>query len=476
MKMLIQVICFLLAVQTLAQKNKNATPLKTTEYSDLLNLANWTFQQGKVEFLDYKGQKAMKLASRSGQVVLKDLVFKDGTIEFDVEPALTEFAQSIYFHRKDEKEQEIVYLRVGTAGNKVTNTAIQYTPYFDGINMWDMYPQFQGPAPFKKDDWNHLKLVISGAQMRVYLNYQPRPVLEIQKLEGNLAEGSIAFEGASYIANLQIKPTMTEGLDPHEGADLSNHDAYYLRKWAVSAPMALPIGNEVYLAGQPKIENYMDSISAERAGFINLTRRFGGNKTRKVVWLKTKIVAKETLKTKLQLGFSDEVWVFLNNQMILVDKNLFQQPGMRKYPEGRMSKDNASIGISLKSGDNDLTIAVANDFYGWGIVARLESADGVTSLDEISGIVRQAKEISNLDLEPYLGVYSNAANNLKLTFSKKDKYLVAKASNSNQEFDMQASGNHVFKIDQMNVAIEFRPGEKKLILTEGTEKREFLKE
>ncbi len=91
----------------------------------------------------------MKIAPNSGQVVLKDLVFKDGTIEFDVEPILPEFAQSIYFHRSDEKEQEIVYLRIGNIGNKLSNSAIQYTPYFDGINMWDMYPQYRGPHPSK---------------------------------------------------------------------------------------------------------------------------------------------------------------------------------------------------------------------------------------------------------------------------------------------------------------------------------------
>ena len=369
-----------------------------------------------------------------------------------------------------------MYLRLNVIGNQLANTAIQYTPYFDGINMWDVYPQYQGPAPIKKDDWNHLKLVVSGHQMRVYMNYQPRPVLEIPGLEGNLSEGSIAFEGASYMKNVVVKPNETEGLSPQKGIDLTNHDANYLRKWAVSKPLPLPLGNEAYLAGQPKPENYLDSISAESGGFINLTRKFGGNKERKVIWLKTKIMAKEAVKTKLQLGFSDEVWVFLNNQTVFVDKNLFQQAGMRKYPEGRMSKDNASFAINLKQGENDLMIAVANDFYGWGIVARLESTDGITETDHISGILKVANEIARLDVEPYVGTYGNLAANVKLTFSKKEKTLLAKTSNSPQEFAMQAAGNHVFKIDQIGVTVEFKPNEKKLILIEGTQKKEFVKE
>ncbi len=479
MKKLFQVILLLFTIQGFAQKNKAKTetsPQKSADYTVPLTPEKWIFQEGKVEFVEYKGQKAMKIAQNSGQVVVKDVMFKDGTIEFDVEPILPGFAQSIYFHRKDEKEQEIVYLRVGTIGNKLANTAIQYTPYFDGINMWDMYPQYQGPAPIKKDDWNHLKLVVSGKQLRVYMNGLPEPVLEIPKLEGNLTEGSIAFDGAAYLSNVHIKPNETEGLTPQEGVDLTHHDANYLRKWAVSSPVELPLGNEAYLGNQPKSESFLDSIVAEREGFVNLTRKFGGNKERKMIWLKTKIIAKENVKTTLQLGFSDEIWVFLNNQTVLADKNLFQQPAMRKYPEGRMSKDNARVGINLRQGENELMIAVANDFYGWGLVARLESTEGLLSTDEIAGILKVAKEISMIEVEPYLGTYASADLPVKLTFSKKEKTLLAKTSNSPQEFVMQAAGNHVFRIDQIGITVEFKPNEKKLILMEGTQKKEFMKE
>ncbi|AEE53317.1 hypothetical protein [Haliscomenobacter hydrossis] len=478
MKTQVLFILFFLAIQSFAfaQKSKpSATATKPVDFTIPLTPEKWDFQAGKVDFVDYKGQKSMKLAPNSGQVVLKDWVFKDGTIEFDVELILPEFAQSIYFHRKDEKEQEIVYLRVGTIGNKLTNNAIQYTPYFDAINMWDMYPQYQGPAPIKGGDWNHIKLVISGHQMRVYMNNQAQPVLEIPKLEGNLTEGSIAFEGASYIANLQIKPNETEGLTPQEGVDLSNHETNYLRKWAISSPTDLPPGSEAFLGNQPKAEQFTDSIHAERAGFINLTRKFGGNKSRKVVWLKTKIMAKENVKTKLQLGFSDEVWVFLNKQTVFVDKNLFQQAAMRKYPEGRMSKDNASFDINLKPGENELLIAIANDFYGWGIVARLESTEGITGIDEVGSVVKLAVELANLDVAPYVGVYSNPGVNFKFSFSKKDKTLLAKAEGKD-EFAMQAMGNHTFRLDQFGVVIEFKPGEKKLLLKQGGDVKEFVRE
>lgn len=51
-------------------------------------------------------------------------------------------------------------------------------------------------------------------------------------------------------------------------------------------------------------------------------------------------------------------------------------------------KNKASFDINLKAEKNELLIAVANDFYGWGIIARLESTDGITGIDEVKEFVR----------------------------------------------------------------------------------------
>ncbi|SKB80550.1 hypothetical protein [Dyadobacter psychrophilus] len=441
MKKFVQMLLILLAIPCFAQKKKEIPAAKRADYQVALTPDNWEFKEGKVKFEDYKGQKAMKISQGSGQVVLKNVVFKDGTIEYDIEPVLPEFALSIYFHRKDEKEQEIVYLRAGKMGNKLANEGIQYTPYFDAVNMWDMYPEYQARAMTKAGEWNHLKLVMSGARMQVFLNNAPRPVLDIPKLEGNEAQGSIAFEGSSYIANVQVKPNETEGLSPLALPDLTDNDATYLRKWAVTAPQNLPDGSELSFRNLPQASAFADTISAERRGLVSLTRKYGGSKNRRVVWLKTRITAKEAVKTNLHLGASDEIWVFLNNQMIFVDKNLFAQ-GMRKYPEGRISINNTSTPLNLKPGENELLIGVANDFYGWGIMARLESSEGITGTDEVGGIITMAKEIGNLDLNQYEGIYSNADVNYKLTFTRKEKQLSCKSPARNlRNFKRSAKTN-----------------------------------
>jgi hypothetical protein len=464
-------ILMMVAVPLAAQKSKSKT---SAEIRVPMKPTHWQFDEGSVEFVTYKNAPAMKIVAGNKKATIKDLTFSDGVIEFDVEPILPGFAQSVYFHRKDDKEQEIVYLRLNTIGNKLANEGIQYTPYFGGINMWDMYPQYQGPAPILKEDWNHLKLVISGRQMKVYMNRQPRPVLWIPKLEGNLNEGSIAFEGTSHIANVVVRPNETEGLPPTEGVDLTDHDANYLRVWVMSKPADLPNGSEATISAQPALDQFTDSIKAEREGFVNLTRKFGANEARKVIWLKTRITTKQAVKTKLQLGFSDEVWVFLNSQTVYVDKNLYAQ-NMRKNPNGRMSIDNASINLNLKEGDNDLMIAVANDFFGWGIAARLESTESVIEVDNVHGFIEIAKEVANLNPEIYQGTYATPDLPIKLTFTKKDSRLLVQATGQ-PAVELQALGKHRFEFAAEGAVFEFKPEEKKMTLRQGGQTFQFTRE
>jgi hypothetical protein len=79
---------------------------------------------------------------------------------------------------------------------------------------------------------------------------------------------------------------------------------------------------------------------------------------------------------KLNLGFTNDVWVFLNGRYLYVDKNYCDEPSM-KTPRGRVSIENSSFNLPLKAGANELLIGVGNGFLGWGIVARLNNNVGL---------------------------------------------------------------------------------------------------
>lgn len=348
-----------------------------------MQASNWEIPSQKASFIIYRNVPALKIEQGGGLAILKDVDFTNGTIEFDVEPADAVKSPFVtcYFRQQDKNEGECFYLRVGRDDNIVRNDAVQYTPILMGVNLWDMMPHYQGPAQLNNKEWNHIRLVVNGKQMRAYVNNSRRPVLEIPYLEGNTTHGKFAFEGYGMYANLVIKPDVTDDLPAVAAPDLTNHDANYIRRWLLSGPLPLPEGRELSGKDLPKDDIRWDSIVAEREGLVNITRRLGGGGDRRYVWLKATIVADAAQKNMIQLGFSDEVWIFLNKRMIQVDKNLFLQ-GMRKNPDGRCAIENSSFGINLKAGENELLIGLSNDFYGWGIIARLESMEGIRLVNE----------------------------------------------------------------------------------------------
>ena len=349
-----------------------------TKFIVPLTAENWDYKQGAVEFIDYQGQKAIKLDENSGDLFLKDYQFKDGTIEFDVEVNQPGPFPTIYFRAKNENTEH-VYLRTGPAGKENAFDLVQYASIINNVNLWDLQHEYQTSATIFIKKWNHVKVVVSGQQLRVYINSQV-PNLEVPCMEGVLQEGRIGigtgFIGEVIFANLIVKPNETEGLPAEAGPDITSHDTRYLRNWEVTEAVDLPYGKEVIASEMPKEKVKWETIKAERRGLVNLSRKFGLSQTRRMVWLKTTLSADAPQTQELKLGFSDEVWVFVNGAPVYIDKNLYIQ-NMRKSPNGRISIDNSSFPISLKEGENTIMIAVANDFYGWGIMARLAHVNGI---------------------------------------------------------------------------------------------------
>ena len=179
-----------------------ATAQKSDPVVAPLVAERWTADPEHVKFVQENNVPIMKIGAGAGKVIAKDLDFTDGTIEFDVKPN----SLSFYFRMKDASETECFYLRMGQAGNPTAIDAVQYAPFIGGVLLWDMLGHYQTNAAFTKDAWNHVKLVISGAQMRLYINSPTKPTLEVDRLEGNPKRGTIAFEGEMSVKNLLIKP------------------------------------------------------------------------------------------------------------------------------------------------------------------------------------------------------------------------------------------------------------------------------
>ena len=121
------------------------------------------------------------------------------------------------------------------------------------------------------------------------------------------------------------------------------------------------------------------AISTERGGLVNLSREYGLplHGDRAVAWLKATIASDVKQTKKVEIGWTREVWVFVNGKLVYAGKNLFDSEGSRKAPDGRCSLENGAVMLPLEAGTNEVAVALANNFFGWGLMLRLVDPEGV---------------------------------------------------------------------------------------------------
>ena len=332
--------------------------------------------ESSVAFEKIQGMDAIAL-HEGGNAIAKDVTLKDGTIEFDVQPMV--MGTGMVFRRADDKNFEMFYFRPN--GKCAESPAcLQYAPQTHNILLWDVFPQYQAPAPIRDGEWNHVKLVISGKRMNMYVNHSATPTLRVGRLEGDATEGSIGLSGPGYFANLVVIPNATEGLSAEPEADPTASDARFVRNWLLSAASELGEGKDPSYSEMPAASAEWKPISAELGGLIDITREYGlplARPKRSMAWIKTTIDSDKAQTIHTSMGWVREVWVFVNGKQVYADKNLFMPASARKSPEGRLALTNGGFDLPLNAGSNEVAIAVASNFYGLGVVWRLDSVEGV---------------------------------------------------------------------------------------------------
>ena len=376
---------FLFTIIGFAQKQKSKKDATQAEIKIPMEPAYWDYDSTQVEFVKHRSVSAAK-GKRGAyyQIFLKNQVFTNGTIEYDVELIGMGFPGINFRMSDDKKYGENFYIRSFGAVSAENRTTLQYAAIMDGMSIWDLTDEYQSGAVINQQGWNHVKLVVSGKQMKVYVNDMTRPALIVPELEAQRDAGSISLSGNVIYANLVIKPNATEGLSAEVGYISTYNDTRYIRNWKVSPTINFPFGKDIVMPlpsahGKLNASELPDSttvwtdIKAESRGVVNLSRKFGSmpNDERRLAWIKTTIHATKAQEKKLNFGFSDEVWVFINGQILYIDKNYFGTPS-QKIPRARCTIENTSFTVPLKEGENEILIGLANYFYGWGIIARFD--------------------------------------------------------------------------------------------------------
>ena len=340
--------------------------------------------QGQAKATEYQGRKCLLLDG--GAAVLKDFEMRDGVVDMEVAtPAKRGFFGLQFRLDTDGANGEWVYLRQHKSG---LPDAMQYTPVLNTGANWQIYngPGFTGAVDIPKDIWFHLRLEVVGAQAKLYVKDMDKPALVISDLKSGIQKGQVALyvlTGATYFSNFEIRTTPDAPWERH----LPAMPPGTLIKWNLSPSYdALARNLERPIEATESDAIHWQEVEAEPPGFVVLYRyreaphpivTFQGDFSRrlepqpgmKVVYARTSIESDRDQVKKLEIGYSDDVSVFLNGKILYRGRSAqgFRDPGFL----GIVNPENDAIYLPLKKGSNELMLVVSELGGGWGFICRL---------------------------------------------------------------------------------------------------------
>ena len=340
--------------------------------------------EGQARVAEYLGRKCILL--NGGAAVLKDFEMRDGVIDVDVAtPAKRGFFGFDFRIASDGANYEEVYLRQHESG---LPDAMQYTPVLSTGRNWQIYngPGFTGAVDIPRGEWFHLRLEVSGAQAKLYVKDMNTPALVMIDLKSGVQKGQVALydlTGETYYSSFEVRTTPDAPWERH----LPPMPPNTIVHWSLSpAYDALARNLEQQLTAEESRAINWKPVEAEPPGFVVLYRYFQAphlNVTfqqdfskrldpqpgMKLVYAKTTIESDREQVKRLEIGYSDDVSVFLNGKTLYRGRSAqaFRDPRFL----GIVNPENDAVYLPLQQGNNDLMLAVSELGGGWGFICRL---------------------------------------------------------------------------------------------------------
>lgn len=340
--------------------------------------------EGEARVAEYQGRKAIRLDG--GAAIVKDFTMRDGVIDADV--ATTAKRGFFGFDARidsDGRNMEEIYLRPHQSGYP---DAIQYTPVFNTGRNWQLYngPGFTAGVDIPKNEWFHMRLEVTGAQAKLYVNDMDKPALEMTDLKTGIQQGQVALMdlfGETFFSNFEVRTTPDAAWERR----LPPMPPNTLTKWSISPSYdALQRNLEKPLTPAEIAAMQWQEVEAEPPGKVALYRyrdaphprvtfqsdfstRLQPQPGMKLLYARTTVSSDRDQVKKLEIGYSDDVTVFLNGQPLWRGRSAqgFRDPRFL----GIVNPENDAVYLPLKKGNNELVLAVSELGGGWGFICRL---------------------------------------------------------------------------------------------------------
>jgi len=335
----------------------------------------------------YQGRPCLLV--NGGLAFPRDVKMRDGVIDVDVAASKGRGFIGLEFRASDDIAQaEWIYLRPHESGQA---DAIQYTPVLNTGANWQIYngDGFTAAVDIPLETWFHVRIVVAGAQAKLFVSDMDKPALVIGDLKGELKEGRVGIRvltGKTYFSNFQVTKTPDAPWERH----LPAMPPGTLTQWKISPSYdALARDLERPLVRAERDTMRWQDVIAEPPGFVVLYRyrtaphlrvSFENDFSKRlepqpgmlVLYARTTIHSRRDQVKKLLIGYSDDVSVFLNDRILYRGRSAqyFRDPRFL----GIVNPENDEVFLPLKKGDNELTLAVSEIGGGWGFICRLADA------------------------------------------------------------------------------------------------------
>jgi sugar lactone lactonase YvrE len=328
------------------------------------------FKSGRWLLTDAEIVEHMGRTSLMGTAYLKDVEFENGVIEVDIAVTGARSYPGIVFRMQSPLNYERFYIRPHRAG--LYPDALQYTHVINGVASWQLCQGegFTAGAAIPENQWIHLKMEIFGSQARVYFGDAEHPALVINHLKHGRSKGNIGVLGpkdqTAYFSNFKYRLEDKLKFDP---APMVDTPPGMIMDWQVSqAFKANQVDDEVYPGRQNLQDLEWKKATPEPTGLLDISRyarRTPGGPD--VVFAKTTVYSEMEVSKKFLFGYTDEVSVFLDGDILFTGNSAYQ------------SRDPSFLGavglfdavyLPLKRGENELLFIVKETFGGWGLICQ----------------------------------------------------------------------------------------------------------
>jgi hypothetical protein len=330
-----------------------------------LDDAHWNWGGTRPTHADHLGRPCITLETPIATVA--DVALEDGVIELDLAVSAQRGFHGLVWRLADRENFESFFIRPHQMGNP---DAVQYTPVFNDVSAWQLYhgPGFWAPLAFPLGDWFTIRVAFQGSRAEMFVGDAREPGLVVRDLKQPIAAGGIGIMAGSpsihvarfaYDTEAMLGAPLPPGPPPAAGI---------VTNWRVSDPFP-----EALLDGEPVLEPALAArtwteFEAEPTGLVDLARVSGIRNGCNTVLARATLTAPEAELRALELGFSDRAVVYLNGRALYRGDDTYRS---RDYRFLGSIGWHDTLFLPLDAGDNDLVVAVSEDFGGWGVQARL---------------------------------------------------------------------------------------------------------